>query len=87
MQAVKYRKVNVIYFSIILYSIILLYPKYFSGPISSLQSLNPTSTSNETLVKKLPSVIVVGVKKCGTGAMIEILMMHPLVAKQIYGEL
>ena len=43
-----------------------------------------TSNTSNTLETKLPAVIVVGVKKCGTGAMIEILKMHPMVAGQTY---
>ena len=33
---------------------------------------------------KLPSVGVVGVKKCGTGALIEIMRMHPRVVAPPY---
>ena len=37
-----------------------------------------------TVEKKLPGVIVVGVKKCGTGALIEVLRMHPGIASPPY---
>ena len=33
---------------------------------------------------KLPGVLVVGIKKCGTGAIIEILKMHPEIAAPCY---
>ena len=35
-------------------------------------------------VKKLPEVAVVGVKKCGTGALIEVLRMHPGIVAPPY---
>ena len=34
--------------------------------------------------KKLPEVAVVGVKKCGTGALIEVLRMHPGIVAPPY---
>ena len=36
------------------------------------------------LGKKLPEVAVVGVKKCGTGALIEVLRMHPGIVAPPY---
>ena len=36
--------------------------------------------------KKLPKGFILGVKKCGTGALIEILKMHPQVAAPSYYE-
>ena len=45
---------------------------------------NSNYLQSDTLEQKLPDVIVVGVKKCGTGAMIEMLKMHPKVAGQEY---
>ena len=34
--------------------------------------------------EKLPGIAVVGVKKCGTGALLEILRMHPEVVVPSY---
>ena len=34
--------------------------------------------------KKLPGAVIIGVKKCGTGALIEMLKMHPQVAVPNY---
>eukprot|EP00092_Neocalanus_flemingeri_P048781 GFUD01055809.1.p1 GENE.GFUD01055809.1~~GFUD01055809.1.p1 ORF type:complete len:125 (-),score=22.61 GFUD01055809.1:23-397(-) len=45
-----------------------------------------TETEKDIPAKKLPGVIVVGVKKCGTGAMIEMLKMHPMIAGNDYAK-
>ena len=36
-------------------------------------------------VKKLPTALIIGVKKSGSGALIEILKLHPQIAAPIYG--
>ena len=40
--------------------------------------------NNDATEKKLPGVIIIGVKKCGTGALAEILKMHPQLAVPEY---
>ena len=37
-------------------------------------------------MQKLPEIAVVGVKKCGTGALIEVLRMHPDIVAPPYEE-
>ena len=37
-------------------------------------------------MRKLPEIAVVGVKKCGTGALIEVLRMHPDIVAPPYEE-
>ena len=46
---------------------------------------DPSNSSME-VSKKLPSIGVVGVKKCGTGALIEVLRMHPGIVAPPYAE-
>ena len=46
---------------------------------------NNVEKSNAT-EKQLPGVAVVGVKKCGTGALIEVLRMHPGIVAPPYSE-
>ena len=46
---------------------------------------NNVEKSNST-EKQLPGVAVVGVKKCGTGALIEVLRMHPSIVAPPYEE-
>ena len=41
---------------------------------------------NKKKMKKLPDIGVIGVKKCGTGAMIEVLRMHPNIVAPPYYE-
>ena len=45
-----------------------------------------TNLKNEDMIKKLPGVLIAGVKKCGTGALIEILKIHPQMAAPSYGK-
>ena len=42
--------------------------------------------SNNAEEKKLPKAVIIGVKKCGTGALMEMLKMHPQVAVPAYAE-
>ena len=42
--------------------------------------------SNNAQEKKLPGAVIIGVKKCGTGALMEMLKMHPQVAVPAYVE-
>ena len=41
---------------------------------------------NKKKMKKMPDIGVIGVKKCGTGAMIEVLRMHPNIVAPPYYE-
>ena len=41
-----------------------------------IEKLKTVMSEKPQRVKKLPEVAVVGVKKCGTGALIEVLRMH-----------
>ena len=43
-----------------------------------------TTTSTKVAVQRLPDMIVAGVKKCGTGAVIEILKFHKTIAAPAY---
>ena len=44
------------------------------------------TVSNKKKMKKLPDIGVIGVKKCGTGAMIEVLRMHPNIVAPPYDQ-
>ena len=46
---------------------------------------NMLKNEDESKTKKLPGVLIAGVKKCGTGAMMEILKLHPQIAWVGYG--
>ena len=52
-------------------------------------SVHPEENKIETLidvqVKKLPTALIIGVKKSGSGALIEILKLHPQIAAPKYG--
>ena len=41
---------------------------------------------NKKKMKKMPDIGVIGVKKCGTGAMIEVLRMHPNIVAPRYDQ-
>ena len=43
--------------------------------------------SNKKKMKKMPDIGVIGVKKCGTGAMIEVLRMHPNIVAPRYDQI
>ena len=68
---------------------------YFMKPTEL--NMNPLEDNNteierkkveivESTDKKLPKAVIIGVKKCGTGALIEMLKMHPQVAAPSYYE-
>ena len=44
-----------------------------------------TEKLTDVHVKKLPTVFIIGLKKCGSGALIEILKLHPEIAAPDYG--
>ena len=52
-------------------------------------AVHPEEYKIETLidvhVKKLPTALIIGVKKSGSGALIEILKLHPQIAAPKYG--
>ena len=45
--------------------------------VDGIEKLKTERSEKPQPGKKLPEVAVVGVKKCGTGALIEVLRMHP----------
>jgi hypothetical protein len=60
-----------------IYLFLLIYILYFctKTPQTKNNDAENIVIHEDILEKKLPAVIVVGVKKCGTGSMIEILKM------------
>ena len=60
-----------------------------SGELTTTLSTHPEEYQTEKLagvrVKKLPTVFIIGVKKGGSGALIEILKLHPQIAAPEYG--
>lgn len=52
--------------------------KYMSNLESEPNStIHPSNSSVVTLTRKLPRAIIIGVKKCGTRALLEYLRLHP----------
>ena len=49
-----------------------------------LEDITDKKNSEEDKMKKLPGFLIAGVKKCGTGALLEILKMHPNIAGPSY---
>ena len=49
-----------------------------------IEKLKTVTSEKPQPAKKLPEVAVVGVKKCGTGALIEVLRMHPGIVAPPY---
>ena len=60
------------------------YQNYYSNESDNLGLVLGQNTTG--VERQLPKVAVVGVKKCGTGALLEILRMHPDVVVPSYGK-
>ena len=45
---------------------------------------NLLNMRNKATKKKLPGVVIIGIKKCGSGALIEIMKMHPRLVAPPY---
>ena len=52
--------------------------------IKDLEVITDTEDREVDKMKKLPGFLIAGVKKCGTGALLEILKMHPNIAGPSY---
>ena len=50
------------------------------------EKLKTDKSENPQNCQELPEVSVVGVKKCGTGALIEVVRMHPCIVAPPYGK-
>ena len=54
--------------------------------ITNIKEFEEAIHRSDATEKKLPGAVIIGVKKCGTGALIEMLKMHPKVAVPNYFE-
>ena len=52
----------------------------------TIPSIKPSEDTFDGKRKKLPEIGIIGVKKCGTGAVIEVLRMHPEVVALPYDQ-
>ena len=52
----------------------------------TIPSIKPSEDTFDGKRKKLPEIGIIGVKKCGTGAVIEVLRMHPDVVALPYDQ-
>ena len=52
--------------------------------VDDIENFKANTSEKPQPAKKLPEVAVVGVKKCGTGALIEVLRMHPGIVAPPY---
>ena len=85
-------------FSLLSLAIFLLFILHHSSNISFVniqpRPLTMTNIENferalgrsEATQKKMPGAVIMGIKKCGTGALIEMLKMHPEIAMPNYHE-
>ena len=72
---------NPLYISLVS-SVCLLILMMMTGQLPMMETISNLGSfhSAELLGHKLPSVIVIGVKKCGTGAVMQQLGIHPQVS-------
>ena len=72
---------NPLYISLVS-SVCLLILMIMTGQLPMMETISNLGSfqSAELLGHKLPSVIVIGVKKCGTGAVMQQLGIHPQVS-------
>ena len=71
----------------IVLTMLILLLRHQSYDVPSDDELSDTGLEEENVEEKgpkLPGIGVVGVKKCGTGALLEILRMHPSIVVPPY---
>ena len=54
--------------------------------MTNIENFERVLERSEAIEKKLPGAVIMGIKKCGTGALIEMLKMHPEIAVPNYHE-
>ena len=74
---------NQICFVLICFAILTLFPFYWYYDM--LVAYQPQCSNPKQAEQRLPDVIIAGVKKSGTGALIEMLKLHPSIAAPNYG--
>ena len=72
--------VLVIYTAFMLYPYVIKVAPYYQPAIMTWPFPQPVQQSNSTIQKQLPDVILIGVYKGGTRAVLRYLSMHPQVA-------
>ena len=54
--------------------------------MTNIQHFEDALRRTDATEHKLPGALIMGIKKCGTGALIELLKMHPQIAVPNYHE-
>ena len=88
-KEVSNRNFFILFILLLLYNIYHSFLKTVDTDSRPSRMLNITEfeaaiNRSDATEKKLPGAVIIGVKKCGTGALIEMLKMHPQVAVPNY---